>query len=358
MLVRHGLIALAACALIALVLTMLGKDGWQTNLVYSLCIGLLSWLGIDLGRLWLTRHSPIGWPTGWQGPALVVCGMVLGFCAGSWLGTHVLGALGWSVPADFWQQNGPQSLVVTVVASSLISWLFYAHGHARHLQAQVSIAEGLAAQAQLALLQAQLEPHMLFNTLANLRVLVASDSARAQDMLDHLIAYLRATLDGSRGRLQSLEQEFLRLDDYLALMAVRMGPRLRYCLQLPPGLAQAQVPCLLLQPLVENSIRHGLEPQIAGGLIQIEAQHKQGPQGPLLLLTVTDNGRGLSAAQTPSVPHSSEGAARQPSQFGLMQVQQRLHSLYGEQAHFCLAAAPAGGCIACLSLPLVWEASP
>jgi hypothetical protein len=90
-------------------------------------------------------------------------------------------------------------------------------------------------------------------------------------MLDHLIAYLRATLGASRATLHPLADEFARLRDYLELMAVRMGPRLAYTLDLPEALREVPVPPLLLQPLVENAIRHGLEPQVAGGHITVRA---------------------------------------------------------------------------------------
>ena len=122
-----------------------------------------------------------------------------------------------------------------------------------------------AGEARLKLLETQLEPHMLFNTLANLRALIAVDPPRAQRMLDHMIAYLRATLDASRATTHPLQAEFDRLRDYLELMAIRMGPRLSYTLQLPTELAQQPVPTLLLQPLVENAIQHGLEPKVEGG---------------------------------------------------------------------------------------------
>ncbi|MBL0299124.1 MAG: histidine kinase [Betaproteobacteria bacterium] len=101
---------------------------------------------------------------------------------------------------------------------------------------------------------------MLFNTLANLRMLISLDPARAQAMLDHLIAYLRATLNASRSATHSLATEFERIADYLALMGVRMGPRLQVRMDLPQDLRGLAVPALLLQPLVENSIKHGLEP--------------------------------------------------------------------------------------------------
>src|SRR3569623_437905 len=112
---------------------------------------------------------------------------------------------------------------------------------------------------------------MLFNTLANLRALSGVDPNRAQEMLDHMIAYLRATLNASRAASHSLQAEFDRLQDYLELMAIRMGPRLRFTLDLPGALAQDTVPSLLLQPLVENAIQHGLEPKVGGGEVRVAA---------------------------------------------------------------------------------------
>ena len=98
------------------------------------------------------------------------------------------------------------------------------------------------------------------------------DAARAQQMLDHMIAYLRATLDASRAANHPLQAEFDRLRDYLELMAIRMGPRLSYAIDLPPQLADWPVPTLLLQPVVENSIQHGLEPKVEGGRITVSAR--------------------------------------------------------------------------------------
>ena len=140
-----------------------------------------------------------------------------------------------------------------------------------HARADAEAARRAAAENQLKLLESQLEPHMLFNTLANLRVLIGIDPPRAQAMLDRLIAFLRATLNASRSTLHPLATEFERIGDYLALMGMRMGPRLQSQLSLPDALRDVGVPPLLLQPLVENSIKHGLEPQIAGGRIEVDA---------------------------------------------------------------------------------------
>src|SRR2546428_7082195 len=119
-------------------------------------------------------------------------------------------------------------------------------------------AKHSAAESKLKLLESKLEPHMLFNTLANLGVLIGTDPPRAQAMLDRLIAFLRATLEASRSGSHPLAAEFARIADYLELMQVRMGARLRSRLELPDDLAALPVPPLLLQPLVENAIQHGL----------------------------------------------------------------------------------------------------
>ena len=189
------------------------------------------------------------------------------------------------------------------------------------------------------LLQSQLEPHMLFNTLATLRALIAVSPPRAEAMLDRMVDYLRATLTASRAPLHPLSAEFARLADYLELMAVRMGPRLAYALHLPPELADAPVPSLLLQPLVENAIHHGLEPHVAGGRIDVRAQRL--PDG-RIRLEVTDTGAGYD----PAAP------AREGHGFGLAQVRERLANRYGTAAALEIRAASAGGTSASIVFPL------
>ena len=200
------------------------------------------------------------------------------------------------------------------------------------------MAQRQAAEHQLKLLESQIEPHMLFNTLANLRVLIGTDPPRAQAMLDQLIAFLRATLGGSRVSSHPLGTEFARLADYLALMQIRMGERLQTRFDLPDELATLPVPPLLLQPLVENSIKHGLEPKVSGGRIDVSARRERAQ----LVLEVRDTGAGLSSTR-------GDG-----TQFGLVQVRERLATLYGTKASFELANAGGaeGGTLATLRLPL------
>jgi sensor histidine kinase YesM len=186
---------------------------------------------------------------------------------------------------------------------------------------------------------------MLFNTLANLRVLIASDPARAQAMLDRLIGFLRATLAASRSGSHALADEFERIGDYLALMAVRMGPRLSVRVDLPERLRALPVPPLVLQPLVENCIQHALEPQVQGGRIELSAAR----EGDTLVLRVRDTGIGLGR-----VPASNG------TRFGLRQVRERLAALYGSRASLTLeeAADDEGGTLATVRLPLQQSPTP
>ena len=227
-------------------------------------------------------------------------------------------------------------MLTTLIAGIVGSYYFYSVARGSYLERKMGEAQRHATEARLKLLETQLEPHMLFNTLANLRALIAVDPPRAQRMLDHMIAYLRATLDASRATTHPLQVEFDRLRDYLELMAIRMGPRLSYELRLPPELASHPVPTLLLQPLVENAIQHGLEPKVEGGRLTVLARTEGGE----LVLDVVDTGVGAPAPVT--LGHG----------FGLTQVRERLDTLYGPAARLAFEQDHAPGAHVAIRLPL------
>jgi LytS/YehU family sensor histidine kinase len=314
------------------------EQPYLPNVVYSLCIGLITWLVIDLGRHTLPSAAETGWPNAVGGIGLTALGIAAGYLLGSELAGRVAVGLGWSRPGTtgLASPGWRATLVITVIAGIVASFYFYAQTRSAYLERQMGEARRLADEARLKLLEAQLEPHMLFNTLANLRALIAADPVRAQGMLDHMIGYLRATLDASRSTMHPLRNEFDRLQDYLELMAVRMGPRLHYELLLPQELAALRVPTLLLQPLVENSIRHGLEPKVDGGHVMVSARR----DGSALLLEVADTGTGESAA-----PGRSTG-------FGLSQIRERLATVYGGAGTLHFHAVPGTGATAAIRLPL------
>lgn len=325
-----------------------GQAFWPV-LLQSVCISICCWCFIDLGRVpvaqWVHRTAPAGspqaasnWP-GWPLMWLVIAiGSVLGYTVGTSMSDLLLGReLGHGYFRGSWQQI-TTLLISSLVPGGVIVYWFYSRELIADKEAALQLAQRQVAENQLKLLESQLEPHMLFNTLANLRVLIGSDPARAQAMLDQLISFLRSTLSGSRSTYHPLRSEFERLQDYLALMRVRMGERLQTRFELPEALADIPVPPLLLQPLVENCIKHGLEPAVAGGRIELRAER----DGQILVISIRDTGVGLAS---PSV----EG-----TRFGLSQVRERLAALYGPAGSLSLAPAndAEGGTLATVCLPL------
>ena len=341
-LLQHGLqVALANTAIAGLVATINGGRFGNT-LAYAQCIGLCIWAVIEFGRR-VMPNPTYGFPSGWRGIALVAAGCLLGYAAGTTLCDAIFGNSTWVAylrePRALLRDLGP-----TAVFCAFVSGWFYMRGQARAHRAQAAVAAHEATLARLSLLQSQLEPHMLFNTLANLRALIPADPQRAQAMLDHLIAFLRATLAASRQAEHPLADEFARIADYLALMQVRMGERLRASTTLPPELAMLAVPPLLLQPLVENAIKHGLEPQRGPGELHVSAALDD----QTLVLRVADTGRGLEAAAAARAREPVEPGAG----FGVAQVRERLHTLHGDAASFTLAPGAAGGTLAEIRLPV------
>jgi len=344
-LLGRGARSLAAGLVYGTAVAVLNEQSLSKTLVYSSAIALSCWLCIDIGRYTLARalvrwranaaDLEVGWP-GWPGMvAVVLVGSVVGYTVGDRLGDWFYGyAPAYPLLTGNARQRLAQ-LLVTLLPALAFTYFFYSRATLANQLTAAQAAQRQAAESRLKLLESQLEPHMLFNTLANLRALIAVDPQRAQLMLDQLIAYLRSTLAGSLAEWHPLSAEFARLGDYLALMQVRMGDRLQATLDLPATLAAVQVPPLLLQPLVENSIRHGLEPAVAGGRIEVTAQR----DGAQLVLSVRDTGVGFA----PGTP----GAG-----FGLSQVRERLATLYGPRATLTVERAAAeGGTIATLRLP-------
>lgn len=321
-LANHAVKVAIFCVLIALGIWW-ARDGvaLHIQLVYSLAGGMLTWAIIDIGRFFIDTRSPYHFPRGWRAVALVVAGCAVGHVLGTLIGDAYCGKSTWEL-----FQDRPRMLVnfflLSIVSGAVISFFFYTTGKSHYLYGELEASQRQATEAQLKLLQSQLDPHMLFNTLANLRALIATDPPRATHMLDRLNDYLRSTLNASRATEHPLSAEFDRLRDYLELMQIRMGPRLRYQLDLPTALASVPVPPLILQSLVENCIVHGLEPQVEGGSITVSARQERAT----LVLQVADTGLGFDALQT------AEG-------FGITQVRERLATRYGSLATIHLVAA-------------------
>ena len=186
---------------------------------------------------------------------------------------------------------------------------------------------------------------MLFNTLANLRSLVREDADRAESMIDQLIVYLRSALAASQTESVALSREFAQLRAYLDIMSLRMGPRLTYTLDLPPELEATTVPPMLLQPLVENAIKHGLEPKVGPGSIEVVARAVTGSTAGIEI-RVNDSGLGLP-------PDEEDGPAVRPAgaSYGLQHVRDRLHAVYGPAARLSLERRRPAGVSALVFIP-------
>ncbi|MFZ6655281.1 sensor histidine kinase [Undibacterium sp. TJN19] len=189
-------------------------------------------------------------------------------------------------------------------------------------------------EAKLAALQGQIEPHFLFNTLANTRALIHQDSARAEQMLNHLIAYLRAAMPDLRLSTTTLGQELDRAEAYLQIFQIRLGERFQFSVAASAEARLCLIPPLAVMSLVENAIKHGIEPQPGDVRIDIIAHCEAGQ----LQITVKDNGRGF---------HGELGSG-----VGLLNVQERLLALFGEQAELSLQPQEEGGVSAMLILPV------
>ena len=357
----RGLKNQVVCLSVALLIWSLGHDhgGFATVWIYSIAIGICCWFFIDGSRMVLVRQielrrlaqtgTPMNRPR-WPGALWMVACIVVGTLAGYSLGSGIGDKLTGNHTPGLLQNTS--MMVITLLAAVGGTWHFHTQERLHREQAAAESARRLATENQLRLLQSQLEPHMLFNTLANLRVLITLDPPRAQAMLDRQIGFLRATLNASRQDLHPLSAEFERVADYLALMAIRMGPRLTVALDLPAMLRDLAVPPLLLQPLVENAVQHGLEPQVEGGRLTVRASIRQDQ----LLLSVHDDGMGLttSGPSQGQRPCTADGPVAAPALggYGTQHVRQRLAAMYGSAAQFTLVPAAGGGTLAELRLPL------
>lgn len=257
---------------------------------------------------------------------------------------HVLTFLILGEPIRFVSQGQDRliPLVFTLLVAGFGLYFFATREQLASEAAVRSEAQRLAVESQLRMLRAQLEPHMLFNTLANLRSLVSEDPKQAEVMIDRLIIYLRSALAASRTESTTLNREFNQLRAYLDIMSVRMGPRLSYRLDLPVELEQTNIPPMLLQPLVENAIRHGIEPKVGSGTIDVIACRTEAG----IEISVTDSGIGLPPDDEPSMaPDTASGS------YGLLHVRERLSVIYGGQASLTLRRRASTGVCAVVSIP-------
>jgi signal transduction histidine kinase len=235
-----------------------------------------------------------------------------------------------------------------VIASAVIKFTYKGQKQAEKVAAQATEtaeAESLRRQvveARMAAMQAQVEPHFLFNTLASIDHLIETDPARASQMQKNLIALLRASMPtmreaggGNGGGVRDLGREIAVIKPYLEILKVRMEERLSTEVNVPDGLLSAEFPPMMLQTLVENAIKHGLEPKAEGGHLRVAAEIVHGK----LQMTVADTGLGFGKAAT-----AGTGV-------GLANIRERLQMLYGNKATLTVTENKPSGTVVTITVP-------
>lgn len=221
----------------------------------------------------------------------------------------------------------------------------------RQREVRTALLEKELAQAHLDALRLQLHPHFLFNALNAVSSVMYDDPRKADRMIANLSEFLRAVLRKESTHSVVLGEELRLLDQYLAIMEVRFGERLRVERFVPDDLLDAEVPPLLLQPLVENCVQHGVDPRT--GMLTIELT--VGRQGEYLTIAVRDHGRGIASGRNCASGAPVAGAER--SGLGISNTRRRLEQLYGNGQSFTLSNADGAGAIVTIRIPLVFSSA-
>jgi len=314
---------------------------WRASLVFNLFICLsVAYCMVAITRAveWILPAASIeriSEAADWRAALVINAIAVTSVVSGTSLVLSLDGWLyGWDVWGLFMRASVAKTrflaFVMVVVAANWFWW---------RLRVKQDKLLHQAMEAQLRLLQGQIEPHFLFNTLANIQSLMGRDTPRAKLMLETFTDYLRASLGQLRGTDSNLAAELAMVRSYLTLMQIRMEDRLRFEIDVDNEALAAALPPLLLQPLVENAIEHGLEPKIEGGSVRISAQVVDGR----LDICVIDDGLGLDS----DVPHRLR---KRGNGMALPNIRERLRTRYGDKAALSLTSQTMG-VQASLSIP-------
>ena len=242
--------------------------------------------------------------------------------------------------SSWWLELAICACAPVVVGIPLKIW------NAVRIESKLEEQSRLLLEARLDALQRQINPHFLFNTLNSIASLVRSRPELARDMIVKLGNILRALLR-DRDAFVALEDELAFTDDYLDIEVVRFGEKLRVVKEIAEETLGVVVPSMVLQPLIENSIKHGLEPRISGGTVTLRSRL----EGDQLVIEVEDDGVGMEPGRAMTEPVS--GLVREGAGIGLRNVRERMQVLYGDEAHVDMVSRPGRGTKVRLSVPVV-----
>ncbi len=319
---------------IAIFLTLTGiASSFVMALIMSQSFGISICLMITL-LLWLFKPEKA-----LSLALIVIAGIAGGTLIGLHLGSFVLRQF-FSVVVEGPEKSLLQAIILCLAFGSVISYFFYTRSRlsvSREVIQQERIkrlsSDKEALEAKLRLLQAQIEPHFLFNTLSNVLSLIDRDPVKGKSMLTDLIHYLRTSLSRTLPDTTTLDQEIDIIRAYLNIQKVRMGERLHFTIEVPDTARLHPFPPMLLQPLVENAVKHGLEPQMDGGEIIIKAVEEDS----LLRIEVMDTGPGFSSFKKTGV--------------GIANVRERIQLLYGEKGRLIVEENKPHGLRAAIEVP-------
>lgn len=321
--------------LIAAFLTLSGitTKSFIINLIVSQSFGI-SICSTIMFLLWIFKPEKTAFLV-----LIVLIGIAGGTLIGLQLGSFVLREI-LSVVLRQPEKSLFRTIILAITFSIVVSYFFISKSRLRTSQEEIQqerikrlSSEKEALEANLRLLQAQIEPHFLFNTLSNILSLIDTDPANGKVMLLDLIHYLRTSLSRTFPDPITLGQEMDILKAYLNIQKIRMGERLHFRIELPDSIRQHPFPPMLLQPLVENAIKHGLEPKMEGGEILIKAAEETG----FIRIEVVDTGSGFSSFHDTGV--------------GIANVRERIKLLYGEKGRFILEQNKPNGVRAIIEVP-------
>jgi signal transduction histidine kinase len=288
--------------------------------------------------LWLARRYPFG-RAAWRRPLAVhlLAGTAI---SAVWAACHIVidSAFNGNLQ-NYDYSNLPRVIFINLDKELLVYWIIVVISHAVDYYQRYREGELRASQAQLQALKMQLHPHFLFNALHSISALVHSDPEAADKMIARLGDFLRLTLDTAAAQEVPLRQEIEFLNCYLEIERIRFRDRLTTRLDVDPQALECRVPNLVLQPIVENAIRHGVAPRSAPGRVEVRAERRGGS----LLLQVKDNGRGL--------PSDDGACATKGGGVGLSNTRARLQQLYGGAFVFEIENDPEGGVVVTLEIP-------
>jgi sensor histidine kinase YesM len=314
-------------------------DSLRITMVFAQCIGFVIYAAFFFTeKVFKTAIGRLSWPLRSAYYAIVA---IIGIFPGYLLAFRVLD---WKNGPDwlFSPRAAVSIIAVSLAITAVLLMIFVPRERAARAQAavareqaRVAAAQNEATMARMKLLEAQVEPHFLYNTLAHVISLIDAEPRTAKGMIERLIALLRANAaSATAGTTLGVQLELLAA--YLDIVAMRLGSRLRWRIDVPASLRELTVPPMLLQPIVENAVKHGIEPSLAGGEILISGAR----EGSMLVLGVVDTGRGFRD----TVAAGSGG-------IGLANLRARLATAYGDDASLTLEDLSPHGTRVTLRLP-------